>query len=495
MPHRVLILGGGLSGLSAGIHLLENSARPIEVTIACMEPQLGGKVRSWRHPDGRMMETGFHAIFGYYSTLRELLERCGRPTTDSRWFSSNHGEHLMYETCANAVNHIHLPRGPFDVRALVDSISNRYQGMSLGEKLRLTKFAARMGAFLLRNRAEQISPEIDEMSFTAFCMDLGLDVELTKKCWFTYVLDLAFNYPHEGSAYVGAYGFRKLLGYSAAEVLYVNGGLSEVIVDPVARYFQKLGGKIELCQKAVAVEMAPKSRTLKAVRLEGQRGQKSLGTLCEGQDFDTVVWTLPLDCTRALLQTTPQFNTAVMGHHYFRSMWMLRTVASISMRIWSPIKLVPPDYTTVVMGLPQPTATLIDYANRIDELKEGPYASVLEFEGQEGLHASYDDETLKRQIIENFVSLPFSMLPSHRIDDVLTERSGFHCELQRNSADHRRYLLMEPGHWKYRPDQEGCPYDNLVFAGDWLKSAQPTASMEAAVMSGKSAAAHVVDHC
>ena len=51
-----------------------------------------------------------------------------------------------------------------------------------------------------------------------------------------------------------------------------------------------------------------------------------------------------------------------------------------------------------------------------------------------------------------------------------------------------RYLLMAPGHWRYRPVQEQRPYTNLTFAGDWMQGTQPTASMEAAVRTGRVAA-------
>jgi uncharacterized protein with NAD-binding domain and iron-sulfur cluster len=47
---------------------------------------------------------------------------------------------------------------------------------------------------------------------------------------------------------------------------------------------------------------------------------------------------------------------------------------------------------------------------------------------------------------------------------------------------------MEPGHWKFRPVQEARPYENLTFAGDWMVGSQPTASMEAAVRTGRVAA-------
>lgn len=487
MARKVLILGGGLSALAAGIELLEDGGRERnDVTIVCMERHLGGKAVSWRHPDGRMMEIGFHAIFGYYTALRELLARAGRPTTDPRYFTSNGGEHVVYEPSARALNRIRVPRGPFDVDALVANLARPYRGMSAREKVDLARFGARIGVWFARQRPEEIDPAIDEHSFTELCMDFGLTLPLSQKAWFRYVLDLAFNYPQQGSAYVGAFGFRKLLGYEASEVLYLNGGLSEVIVGPLERRFRDLGGRVELGRKAVALDLDVDGRAVAAVALASGDGARDVRR--RGHEFDVVISTLPVDSTRALLRATPDFDRAVFAHAFFRDVWQLRTVASISMRVWSPKKLLPPDLTTVVMGTPQPAATIIDYANRIDELREGPWASVLEFEGQEGLHGDMTDAELRRLLLEQLADLPFALMRREWIADALAQERGWACELRRNASDHLRYLLMEPGHWKHRPDARACPYENLVLAGDWLKSTQPTASMESAVRTGQQAA-------
>jgi hypothetical protein len=145
------------------------------------------------------------------------------------------------------------------------------------------------------------------------------------------------------------------------------------------------------------------------------------------------------------------------------------------------------------MGAPQPAATIIDYANRLDELRDRPWESVLEFEGQEGLHGAMTNAELKRLILEQFAELPFSLLRRDWITEALHNRNGWACELRRNAPNHLRYLLMEPGHWKFRPDARKCPYENLVLAGDWLQSTQPTASMEAAVRTGQTAALLVAE--
>jgi uncharacterized protein with NAD-binding domain and iron-sulfur cluster len=521
---KILILGGGVSALSAGINLLrEGGDAKFDVTLLTMERRLGGKASSWRIGGNRLMEIGFHAIFGYYQEIKTMLARAGHSTDDPRYFTSNDGIHLMYEAGARAVNRLQIPKGPFDFDGLLHNGFVGYQGMTLHEKAQVGKWGARLLPTLL---AGALPPSIDEDSFTAWAISTGLPRELTHKSWFRYVLDLCFNFPNEGSAYVGAAGFSKLIGAENAEVHYLNGGLSEVIIAPLARLYRSLGGRLEFCTKATRVTLDPATRTLTevATRLMGtahpiagvddhvtvtpfgatdpladapypETGEPAgpagappevVRTL--GAAFDHVVWTLPIDSTRTLLRTTPDFQRAVLDEPQLSRIWKLRTVASLSMRMWLPHKVMPADYTTVVMGTPQPAATVIDYANRIDEFRTGPFGSIVEFEGQEGLDAHLTDAELKRSLVTQFAELPFVDHAKFSVDDVLAQTNGCLHELRRNTAHHVRYILLEPGHWKYRPEQKKCPYLNLLFAGDWVETTQPTASMEAATRTGRVAA-------
>lgn len=514
---KVLILGGGLSALSAGIHLLqEGGDQKFDVKLLCMEHRLGGKAASWRLPDGRYMEIGFHAVFGYYRAIQQLLARAGHPVTNPQFFTQNDGVHLMYEAGARSVNRLDIPSGPLDVAALFDGGFVGYKGMSFTEKLATAKWMATTGARLLLT---DVDPKLDEHAFTAYAVETGLDIELTRKSWFRYILDLAFNYPAPGSAYVGMYGFQRLMGPENSTVYYLNGGLSDVIIRPITQLYLQLGGTIEFCTKVTRLKLDPTSKRITefgtrkmadVTPVPGQpdhvipvplAGGYALDEYPQGEplpppsspevvrsagvDFDHVVSTLPIDSLHTLLRTTPDFERAVLDVPALARSYRLRTVASLSLRVWFPKSVMPSDYTTVVMGTPQPAATLIDYKNRVTELGQSPWGSVVEFEGQEGLHGDFADQELVRELLRSFDDLPFVDSSKFTVDDVLNQAQGHKWEFRRNTASHMRYLLMEPGHWKYRPRQEDRHYENLFFAGDWMNGTQPTASMEAATRTGR----------
>lgn len=514
---KVLVLGGGLAGLAAGLEILDRAGETHEVTLVCMEGRLGGKAASWRLPDGRYMETGFHSLFGYYTAVPALLARCGRRVSDERWFTTNEGVHRIYDAGANAVNTVRVPRGPLDLAALFESDLLDYRGMNTSQKLRT-------GRFLLHLLAEFAKgdppPSMDEDGFTPWCVAHGLDLDLTRAPWFRYIFDLTYNYPHEGSAYVGVKGFRDMFGYRNSSVIYFNGAMSEVLIAPIAEAFVKAGGTIEFCTKATGVTLDPTGQAVTEVRLETMAKSVAIDGVCHhvaidgadplaeapypkgdprpvgggsarvlrvGRDFDAVVSTLPIDSLRALLRTTADFDRAVLANAALRGVWKLRTVASISLRMWLPKRVFPSDYDTVLLGTPQPAATVIDYANRVAELRRGE-ESVIEMLGQEGLDGELSDDELVRRMLANLGALPFVDGTRFDADKVFAQADGRRWSFRRNTAHHMRYVLAEPGHWKHRLDARVAGYDNLYFAGDWVKSSQPTPSTEAAVRAGVAAA-------
>lgn len=66
-PLKVVVMGGGLAGLSTAKHLVDAGHVPIVLEARDL---LGGKVAAWRDDDGDVSETGLHVFFG--TCVRQL---------------------------------------------------------------------------------------------------------------------------------------------------------------------------------------------------------------------------------------------------------------------------------------------------------------------------------------------------------------------------------------------------------------------------------------
>lgn len=68
---RVVVVGGGLAGLAAAVHLHRGGH---QVRLLEAAPRLGGRVGSQRHPEGFTLDLGFQVLFPSYPELRALVD-------------------------------------------------------------------------------------------------------------------------------------------------------------------------------------------------------------------------------------------------------------------------------------------------------------------------------------------------------------------------------------------------------------------------------------
>jgi 15-cis-phytoene desaturase len=73
-PCRVIVMGGGLAGLSTAKHLVDAGHCPVVVEARNV---LGGKIAAWRDAEGDVSETGLHVFFGAYPNAMTLFEELG----------------------------------------------------------------------------------------------------------------------------------------------------------------------------------------------------------------------------------------------------------------------------------------------------------------------------------------------------------------------------------------------------------------------------------
>jgi rhodanese-related sulfurtransferase len=124
---KVVIIGGGLSGLACAKYLVDAGHEPLVLEARDV---LGGKVSAWQDKDGDWIETGLHIFFGAYPNMMNLFKELNiedrlqwkvRHATHKHTRKHTH-THTHKRTRTRARAHTHTQTHTFcRVRALVQT--------------------------------------------------------------------------------------------------------------------------------------------------------------------------------------------------------------------------------------------------------------------------------------------------------------------------------------------------------------------------------------
>ena len=451
--NKVIIVGGGLAGLAAGIKLLEEKPE-LRVTLYNMGHHLGGKIASFRDEDGFNIDHGFHAIQAGAERLLNLIDRAG----------------INRETALVPDRGTYFYQEPGKMRGPDIPIDEESEAAS----------AKQMEFFLKHQEEIFVSEDIekyDPQSYTEWSLERGIDEALTKTRGARFSKDALFNWPHEISAYINFKSIRMLRGMPG--YFLTNGSYGEVIVDPIVNYFRRLGGSIELHHKLTGViHNGTRISGLEFARPDyhfhdhGRRDWEAQIPIMPGrvlvEDFDAAILTMPVDSFRELNPGDKGFWQGFPGIEN------LRSVSTLSWQMWTKEKVLPVD--SCINTLEEPLPMVIDYKNLRDEYKnDDRIGSALEWVGQENSFEDVPDDEIKELTLECFLTIPGAKDPR--------DKGIIHESFRRNSSNHKRYLLTDPGTVGYRPHTK-THLENLFLAGDWIRNDIDVPTMEGAICSG-----------
>ena len=256
-----------------------------------------------------------------------------------------------------------------------------------------------------------------------------------------------FNWPHEVSAYITLKSLR-LLGGSSQYYL-VDGTYGEDIIEPIVNHFRKLGGTIELFHKLVEVLHDGKRVTGLRFALPDfifhnhgrTKWERAVRVLPERTatitDFDHVILAVPVDNFREL---NPGDRAFWRG---FPGVENLQSVATLSLQVWTE-QCVLPGVSACINALDEPLPMVIDYKDLKSRYRnDDRFGSALEWVGQETSFEHLSDEELKATAYDCFARIPGAKDPR--------QAGIIHESFNRNTSNHERYLLTDPGTLKFRP--------------------------------------------
>ena len=446
-PPRVVVIGGGLAGITAAIALAESGAH---VTLLEARPRLGGATCSFTR-DGLVVDTGQHIYLGCCAAYRGLLDKLG--------MTAHAPLQPRFDVTVLAPGQAGSP-GPRRARLRRTALPGplhmlpalaRYPFLSWPERVSVSRPALAM------RRVDPADPAVDQQRFGDWLAARGQSQHARRALWDLFSVS-ALNIAGDDASLALAATVVKtgLLGKNdAADIGVAALPLGELHGDAAATLLAKLGAQVSLGTKVSAIEtgaIAPGDGGF-AIRL-AQGGAIAA---------DAVVLAVPHEKAARLIPPGALPNG---------------TVASWAGLGASPIVNVHVIYDRPVMDLP--FAAAVD--SPVQWVFDRTRISGLDRRGEQYLAVSLSAadscvDTPAARLREQFVPALAELFPAAR-DTRVTE---FFVTRERRAT-----FRQAPGTGALRP-KAATRRPGLVLAGAWTDTGWPD-TMEGAVRSGLAAA-------
>jgi 15-cis-phytoene desaturase len=236
---KVVVVGGGLAGLSAAKMLLDSG---FAVELLEGRDILGGKASSWQDGDGDWIESGLHVFFGAYDEIFKLMRELDI-YGNILWkehaltYTLEGGERFAFRT-ANLPSPLHLLPAVF---------GQKY--FTLPQTLTL---ARAMPAMVFGS--EKYYQAQDHITYADWHLRHGISAKMLKKMFMPMALALKFLPPEELSAKIvldvtGIF----LREDGASRMGFLNGSPQDKLIGPLAQAITRAGGHIRTGAKVRAL--------------------------------------------------------------------------------------------------------------------------------------------------------------------------------------------------------------------------------------------------
>jgi zeta-carotene desaturase len=454
MPSQnVLVIGGGLAGLSSAVALAEAGCR---VRLLEKRPHLGGRATSYTLPDGSEVDNCQHVTLGCCTNLSDFYRRVGAADRirfyDRLYFVDAKGRRS--EIAASGLFPPPLHMAPSFLF---------FSALTLADKVGIAR------AMLAIARAGGSPPDIDSVSMLDWLRRMKQTPSAIGRFWRVVLVSALDEELDRTAARYGIEVFWKaFLGSRAGYRV----GIPTV---PLAELYE--GCRIAVEQKGGEVKLRAGAREL---CIEGDR---CAGVVMEDGTkipADGCVAAVPHD---VLLELAPkpwgEVNGALAGLH------KLKTSPITGVHFW---------YDRAVMT--EPFLTLLDHTTQWIFNKSLLSADVTKSAGSRPMNQSQKPTRNDGQYLQLVISASYDLVPRSRqeiielckreLAEVLPATREAKLEKATVIKEVNATFSPEPGVDAFRPAQQ-IGVRSVALAGDWTRTGWP-ATMEGAVRSGYLAA-------
>jgi len=440
MPEDVLIIGGGLAGLAAGVALAEAGRR---VRLLEQKPYLGGRARSFRDAaTGSVVDNGQHLFMGCYHSTLKFLETIG--TTDTVTFDPQ--LHVRFLDADKKLTELRCPALPSPWHLLSGVFFS--DSFTFGEKMDVL----RLGRALRAAKGTEDGPGApDQLTVEQWLCSLGQRESLRRNFWDLLCIAAMNEDPQITSALLFHRVLRLALFNSPLDsrLGIPRTGLSDCYTEAAARAITDRGGSVELRRDVRALLVS--NSECHGVRLAD-------GTTIEAQ---TVLSAVPWYVLPGLLP-----EDTVSSEPFFSRILNLRPAPIISLYFWFDRPVTGLEF----VGLRGTTIQWLFNKGKI--LGNGENYVSLVLSGAHD-HVARSKEDLRETALRELRTLLPSMHDAKLVHSLVIKE---------------RFATFSPcvGVDALRPAAV-TPVRGLYLAGDWTATSLP-ATIEGAVQSGYTAA-------
>lgn len=483
MGKRVLVLGGGLSALVAGLTLREMSGGNLEVELLERGHVIGGKASSKEHPGHQEVDHGFHVFFDYPNFQRILKEQ-------RAWGGLKPNKHTMEMYWKGKLRFFRSWRLPAPLHLLQTAMP---WAIGIRDGYRFARFYLASAMLRVERLSKEERERLDDLKTEELAKQLGLSEKLLDSELFHFFARSAFNWPYPTSALSMLRATRLVSqNHQALQVRYLDGGANEVLIKPVQRGLEQAGATIRRFHEAKSIEHADGKVT--GLRVENKRHfphkhearsdclsyyHSTLKTHEAREESEDSADRYELFTADYYLSTLPPrdlpavLDDELKAMPYFAGIDKIETQPTIAYQVYYDQLVTPKDFVDTAVAVPGPFSTIFDRARHWT--KPDGRGSVMVLVGELGKYKDHTPETIMElgdKQIEKF-------FPDARGAKVV--KRWFH------RGGHDDFTMTVAGTGRYRPAAQS-PLENLVLAGDYADNGCGVVCMEGAVMSGIEAA-------
>jgi isorenieratene synthase len=447
---HVLVVGGGVAGLSAAIELAE---RGLKVTLLEASETVGGKVRGWRDAGGHSVEHGLHGWWLEYTNFRDLLTRVGLKDNLTELIGPFTVIHRNGPV--DRLTFSNLP-SPFHVFGMLRGLKS----VSLRGKLS----AIRAGLAIVGFDPSDEYFGLDRFDLHTWLRHAGLSSQALKAVFEPTIRSNLFLPIEQTSAAAGLNAlFRGLRRRESWRFSWLRGNAGDYLWRPLAEYFVRKGGDIRLRSRVTGLQLAG-SRVLAVVTSEASQAPTTVAS-------DHVILALDIESCKSLILNS-------LNHiPFFNRLLNLSSTDVLVTRTWFEGSTRLRYHDAMLIGF-RIVDAFVDVGNIQPELGQ-PGMLVIETQSYLGKQwMTAPEATIRELVLRDLAEALPELDDSRPVTTIVTRHPGL-------------FTAFDIGFETSRPPVS-TPLSNLYLAGDWVRCPEQVMFMENAVLTGRYAASAVL---